>query len=179
MSATSPDSNHAAAYRYTVDEILDALATDGERGLGQGEARARLARYGPNELTAEKRIPGWRKFLAQFRDVLVILLLVATAAPPILARRESGRDLFRLAEGRQVLAWGAWRTAWMAGYFYNDGKVRQVASAQEIVGAATSGPVLALCGPAERRTLEASPSLQVTLLSEGPRANVLLRVEQR
>ena len=26
----------------------------------------------------------------------------------------------------EVLAWGAWRTAWMAGYFYNDGKVREV-----------------------------------------------------
>jgi 4-amino-4-deoxy-L-arabinose transferase-like glycosyltransferase len=107
------------------------------------------------------------------------LLLLASAAPPILARRESGRDLFRPAEGRQVLAWGAWRTAWMAGYFYNDGKVRQVASAQEIVEAAAGRPMLALCGPAERRTLEASPSIAVTLLSEGPRANALLRIERR
>jgi Ca2+-transporting ATPase len=41
--------------------------------------RARLARYGRNELTAEKSVPRWRKFLAQFQDVLVILLLIATA----------------------------------------------------------------------------------------------------
>jgi hypothetical protein len=39
--------------------------------------------------------------------------------------------------------------------------------------------MLALCGPAERRTLEASPSIAVTLLSEGPRANALLRIERR
>jgi Ca2+-transporting ATPase len=31
------------------------------------------------ELTADKLVPAWRKFLAQFKDVLVILLLVATA----------------------------------------------------------------------------------------------------
>jgi Ca2+-transporting ATPase len=30
-------------------------------------------------LTAEKPVPAWRKFLAQFQDVLVILLLIATS----------------------------------------------------------------------------------------------------
>jgi len=39
----------------------------------------RLARYGPNELTAHRSAPGWKKFLAQFADPLVLLLLVATA----------------------------------------------------------------------------------------------------
>jgi P-type Ca2+ transporter type 2C len=67
-----------AAYRHTVDDVLKALATDAERGLSQAEARARLQRYGRNELTAEKPISAWRKFLAQFRDVLVVLLLIAT-----------------------------------------------------------------------------------------------------
>jgi 4-amino-4-deoxy-L-arabinose transferase-like glycosyltransferase len=108
-----------------------------------------------------------------------LLLLLAHAAPPLVARRESGRDLFRPAGGREVLAWGAWRTAWMAGYFYNDGKVRQVDSAQAIVEASRQGPVLALCGPAERRALESSASLRVSVLAEGPRANALLSVETR
>jgi Ca2+-transporting ATPase len=56
-----------------------ALASDAERGLGQAEVRARLERHGRNELTAERPVPAWRKFLGQFRDVLVILLLIATA----------------------------------------------------------------------------------------------------
>lgn len=107
------------------------------------------------------------------------LLLLANAAPPILAKRESGRDLFRLAHGSEVLVWGAWRTAWMAGYFYNDGKVREVASARAIVEATDQGPVLALCGPAERRALEAAPSLRVKLVAEGPRSNALLKIERR
>ncbi len=64
-------------HRQTVDEVLSALDTDARSGLRQEEARARLERYGKNELTAEKPIPAWRKFLGQFTDVLVLLLIAA------------------------------------------------------------------------------------------------------
>ena len=64
-------------YRLAAGEVLSALATDARLGLSEAEARARLQSYGRNELTAEKPVPAWRKFLAQFQDVLVILLLVA------------------------------------------------------------------------------------------------------
>ena len=66
------------AYRQPVQQVLTAIATNAELGLSEAEARARLERYGRNELTAEKPVPAWRKFLAQFQDVLVILLLIAT-----------------------------------------------------------------------------------------------------
>ncbi|HSD28104.1 MAG TPA: glycosyltransferase family 39 protein [Vicinamibacteria bacterium] len=108
-----------------------------------------------------------------------LLLLVALAAPPIIARRESGRNLFIPAMGREVLAWGAWRTAWMAGYFYNDGKVREVEEAGEILAAVDRGPALVLAGPSERRRLEAMGSLEVHPLAEGPRGNTLLKVARR
>ena len=65
-------------YQRSVDEIFVALQSP-RIGLTESEARDRLKRYGPNELTAERPVPAWRKFLAQFEDVLVILLLVATA----------------------------------------------------------------------------------------------------
>jgi Ca2+-transporting ATPase len=45
--------------------------------LSQAEAEARLKYYGRNELAVEEPTPGWRKFLAQFQNVLVILLLIA------------------------------------------------------------------------------------------------------
>jgi 4-amino-4-deoxy-L-arabinose transferase-like glycosyltransferase len=107
------------------------------------------------------------------------LVLLALAAPPILARRESGRSLFVPAMGREVLAWGAWRTAWMAGYFYNDGKVREVADASEILTAVDRDATLVLAGPSERRRLEAMGSIDVHVLARGPRDNALLRVERR
>jgi Ca2+-transporting ATPase len=68
-----------AEYRQAVEEVVAELGCDPQRGLSSEEARARLARYGPNELEAEKPVPAWRRFLAQFRDTLVILLLIATA----------------------------------------------------------------------------------------------------
>ncbi|HWR53130.1 MAG TPA: cation-translocating P-type ATPase [Bryobacteraceae bacterium] len=74
-SAPSP----TPAYRQPPDEVIASLATDARRGLSEAEARARLERYGRNELAAEKPVPAWRKFLAQFQDTLVILLLAATA----------------------------------------------------------------------------------------------------
>ena len=79
MSTAQVPHEQKNAYQQRVDEVLAALGTDARRGLSEAEARARLERYGRNELTAEKPMPAWRKFLAQFQDVLVILLLVATA----------------------------------------------------------------------------------------------------
>jgi P-type Ca2+ transporter type 2C len=66
-------------YRISADEALVALDSDARLGLSENEARARLERHGRNELTAETPVPAWKKFLAQFADPLVILLLVATA----------------------------------------------------------------------------------------------------
>jgi Ca2+-transporting ATPase len=69
----------AAAYQQPVEEVIAALGSDAEHGLTTEEARRRLAKYGPNELQAEAPIPAWRKFLAQFQDILIILLLIAAA----------------------------------------------------------------------------------------------------
>jgi len=67
------------AYRLSSEEVVAALGTDVHRGLSDDEARDRLETIGRNELAAEPPVPAWRRFAAQFKDVLVILLLVATA----------------------------------------------------------------------------------------------------
>ena len=72
------------AYRSSVDEVLKSLDVETQSGLGADEARMRLKRHGGNELTTERPVPGWRKFAAQFKDVLVVLLLIATAISTIL-----------------------------------------------------------------------------------------------
>ena len=107
------------------------------------------------------------------------LVLLTSAAPAILARQQSGRDLFVPAQGREVLVWGAWRTAWMAGYYYNDGRVREVAGLPTIVDAAARGPVLVLAGPGERRQLGAATSLETLPLSTDFRGDTLLKVTPR
>jgi Ca2+-transporting ATPase len=71
--------NKKPIYQQTIEEVLETLGTNGQFGLPETEAQMRLARFGRNELIAQKPLPGWRKFLAQFENVLIILLLVATA----------------------------------------------------------------------------------------------------
>ena len=79
MSATPTKKDEVARYRQSADDVVASLRTDAQRGLNATEVRTRLEKFGRNELTAEKPVPAWRKFLAQFKDVLVILLLIATA----------------------------------------------------------------------------------------------------
>jgi P-type Ca2+ transporter type 2C len=67
------------SYQQTIDAVIAALGTERDRGLDDREARARLTRDGPNELIAEPPAPAWKKLLAQFQNVLVVLFLVATA----------------------------------------------------------------------------------------------------
>ncbi len=69
----------ADAYHREPADVAAALRTEARRGLDDDEARARLARVGRNELATRPPVPAWRRFAAQFRDVLVLLLLVATA----------------------------------------------------------------------------------------------------
>jgi 4-amino-4-deoxy-L-arabinose transferase-like glycosyltransferase len=107
------------------------------------------------------------------------LLLLTLAVPTSLARRESGREIFRTTAGREVLVWGAWRTAWMAGYFYNDGNVRTIAGWDAIAEAAERGPTLVLCGPAERRQIDGANAFRVREVAAGPRGNVLVEVRLR
>jgi Ca2+-transporting ATPase len=68
-----------SAYQQRIDEVTKALGTDTQRGLSDEEARTRLERFGRNALIARDVAPAWRRFVAQFQDVLVVLLLTATA----------------------------------------------------------------------------------------------------
>jgi 4-amino-4-deoxy-L-arabinose transferase-like glycosyltransferase len=107
------------------------------------------------------------------------LVLLTSAGSAILARQQSGRDLFIPAQGREVLVWGAWRTAWMAGYYYNDGRVREVPGLAAIAEAAAKAPVLVLAGPSERRQIAVAPSLEATPLATDFRGDALLKVRAR
>jgi len=77
MCREASDAPPSEPYRQTVEQVLAAFATDADSGLGPNEARARLKSHGRNELRGEEPVPGWRKFLAQLTDLLVILLIVA------------------------------------------------------------------------------------------------------
>ncbi len=74
---TTPPSPTEAWHTQTVKEVTQKLSTDLQQGLAPAEAARRLADYGPNELQAAHRISPWEILLEQFKNVLVIILLIA------------------------------------------------------------------------------------------------------
>lgn len=78
MDNKNPVPQGIPPYQQPAQTVLTALGSHAEFGLSNAEAQARLKTYGKNILVEQKPVPGWRKFLAQFKDTLVVLLLIAT-----------------------------------------------------------------------------------------------------
>jgi magnesium-transporting ATPase (P-type) len=67
----------AAWHALSRAEVLARLAIDPGKGLEPSEASARLQKYGPNRLPEGKRRGPVARFLTQFNNILVYVLLVA------------------------------------------------------------------------------------------------------
>ncbi|WP_371177398.1 cation-translocating P-type ATPase [Buchananella felis] len=78
MSGVPSDSPVLAHPHATATAaLLEHLGASATSGLSAADAASRLASHGPNELPSKPPTPLWRRVLEQFRDPLVILLLVA------------------------------------------------------------------------------------------------------
>jgi len=60
-------------------EVSGALESDLARGLAQTAVEARRIQFGPNEMTARKRMSEWKRFLLHFAQPLMYILLLASA----------------------------------------------------------------------------------------------------
>ncbi|KRL54567.1 HAD-IC family P-type ATPase [Furfurilactobacillus rossiae] len=74
----APDPKPSPVYVQTETEVLDHFHSDLETGLTAATAADRLAKNGPNELTAHVT-PKWLIFLRQFNNVIIYILLFAAA----------------------------------------------------------------------------------------------------
>ena len=59
------------------ETVADAFNTSLQDGLSEGEFDKRLSEYGPNELTQQKGRTLFQKFIDQFKNFLVIVLMIA------------------------------------------------------------------------------------------------------
>ncbi len=65
------------AHRLTKTTVLNVLAVEPAIGLTDTEAATRRATVGGNVLAEAVRVPGWRRFVGQFRDLLILILIGA------------------------------------------------------------------------------------------------------
>ena len=66
-----------AWHAVAVDDVVERLHTNPATGLDTGEASQRLTKYGPNRLPEGKKEGPWKRFLHQFNNILVYVLLGA------------------------------------------------------------------------------------------------------
>ena len=67
-----------------IDAIVKQLETDPLRGLRPSEAAQRLARHGANELAKGHRASPAQLFFGQFKNTLIVILLIATVLSALL-----------------------------------------------------------------------------------------------
>ncbi len=78
------------AFSKKKEEISKELQTDLEKGLTSSQAEAQLQKYGLNTLGEAKKTPLWKRFLGQFADAMVIILIAAAGLSAVMAIREGG-----------------------------------------------------------------------------------------
>ena len=79
MTTARPKSEEAAKsdwHSLPAEEVIAKLST-ALTGLSAGEVGKRQKEFGPNRVTARRGTPAWRKFLQQFNQPLVYILLLA------------------------------------------------------------------------------------------------------
>ncbi len=73
----TPASKTMVWHAIAADEVVKLLQTDPAKGLDAGDASQRLTKYGPNRLPEGKKQSLFMKFLQQFNNILVYVLLGA------------------------------------------------------------------------------------------------------
>jgi Ca2+-transporting ATPase len=70
-------------HNLEISDVLSSLGSN-RNGLSQEEAQRRLTEFGHNELTAGEKVSAWKIFFEQFKNFLIIILLVAVVLSAIM-----------------------------------------------------------------------------------------------
>ena len=93
MAEQAQASERTAWHVMSPDEALARLDADAD-GLDDDEAKQRLERHGPNRLRQKKKRPAWKRFLDQFNNVLMLILIVAGAVSLLLDQPVDAAAIF-------------------------------------------------------------------------------------
>ncbi len=80
-------------YSRSEEEVLRELSSC-RRGLTDAEACSRLGKYGENVLYEREAVPWWQIFLSQFKDLLVVILMIAAGISMATGDPESALVIF-------------------------------------------------------------------------------------
>jgi Ca2+-transporting ATPase len=86
QSAVERNLNTSITDWYKIDQqnVVAELNSDVILGLGSSEALNRLQQFGPNEVSVDEKTSAWKILVAQFKNILIVILIVAVALSMIL-----------------------------------------------------------------------------------------------
>ncbi|MDK7196535.1 cation-transporting P-type ATPase, partial [Aerococcus urinae] len=68
--------NKSNFFVQEVDQVENTLQTSRQSGLSSSEAKSRLEKNGPNEIQEGENRTTLQKFFDQFKDAMIIILLI-------------------------------------------------------------------------------------------------------
>ncbi len=71
-----------------IDSIIKSLETDAARGLSVSDVNEKRARFGENKLKEKKKKTNFQRFADQFKDVMIIILIIAAIISFVIACTE-------------------------------------------------------------------------------------------
>lgn len=74
-----------SAYDKKINEVITALQTDPTKGLTGNQVSERRAKYGENKLREKKKKTNLQRFAEQFKDAMILILIVAAAVSFVIA----------------------------------------------------------------------------------------------
>ncbi len=77
-------------FNTSIEETIKQLGTDLEKGITNEEVKKRQEEYGLNELAAKKKKSTFIKFLEQFKDFMIIVLIISAIISGIVGVKQEG-----------------------------------------------------------------------------------------
>ena len=79
-------------YTKDLETITKELRTNVERGLNEEEVSRRIEKYGKNRLKEKKKESMFIRFIKQFNDFMIIILIIASIVSAVIAYVEGSGD---------------------------------------------------------------------------------------
>jgi len=80
--------NTEKASSVPADEVISSFSSDLKEGLSVTEVTSRLVEYGENKFEIDEKDPLWWRYLEQFKDPLILLLLGSAAVSVLVGQYE-------------------------------------------------------------------------------------------
>ena len=84
-------------HQLPAEEVIESLGVNLKTGLSAEEVRNRQQEFGPNQMTAQKRVSLWIRFLLQFHQPLIYILLASTGIAAAMGEWVDASVIFSVA----------------------------------------------------------------------------------